>query len=181
MYKGLQRKVMGIVGMEKWNKVFYALPTRDLQERLLDRVSGSRVRFAAGVTYDDGFSTLADRSVKLNLRLRLNVGMERCNSPHLVNGQCKCIYSRNNKQTKVVHNYTRSLSSKERNTHHYSKRNVLYRAAKKGMMAPKLEPQVELATGAMGRTDICLTDGLKVRAMHLDMVVVTPLLAKHTA
>ena len=88
----------------------------------------------------DGFSTLSDEAVRLNLRLRLNVGMERHNLPHLVDGQCKCINSRDNNQTKVTHNYTCLLSSKVRNARHYAIRNVLYKAARKGMMAPQLEP-----------------------------------------
>ena len=84
MYKGLQRKVMGILGMEKWNEVLFELSSRDLQARLVD--SGSKVGRAwqQGVPYD-GFSTLSEVAVWLNLRLRLNVGMERHNSPHLVN------------------------------------------------------------------------------------------------
>ena len=58
---------------------------------------------------------------------------------------------------------------------------VFYKAAKKGMMAPQLEPQVELQNGTIGRTDICLTDGLQVGAMHLDVVVVAPIQAKTSA
>ena len=46
MYKGLQRKVMGILGMEKWTDVLFELLSRDLQARLVD--SGSKVRLAAG-------------------------------------------------------------------------------------------------------------------------------------
>ena len=49
------------------------------------------------------------------------------------------------------------------------------------MMAPQLEPQVELQNGKIGRTDICLTDGLQVGAMHLDVVVVAPIQAKTPA
>ena len=146
-------QVMGILGMEKWNEVLSELPSRDLRAQLFD--SGSKVGRAwqQGVPYD-GFSTLSNEAVRLSLRLWLNVGMERHNSPHLVNGQCKCINSRDNNQTKVLHNYTCLLRSKVRNARHYAIRNVLYKAAKKGVMAPQLEPQVELQNGTMGRTDI---------------------------
>ena len=125
----------------------------------------------------DGFLKLGDESVKLNLRLRLNVGMEEHNSPHMVNGQCKCIKSGDNKQTKVAHNYTCLLSSTIRNARHYAIRNVLFRAAKKGKMAPQLECPVELKDGATGRTDICLTEGMEAGIMHLDVVVAAPIQA----
>mgnify|MGYP000971226200 FL=1 len=176
LYKGLQRKVMGTLGMKKWNEVLYALPTRGLQSRLVDSASKVGRAWQQGVPYD-GFLKLGDESVKLNLRLRLNVGMEEHNSPHLVNGQCKCIKSGDNKQTKVAHNYTCLLSSTIRNARHYAIRNVLFRAAKKGKMAPQLECPVELKDGATGRTDICLTEGMEAGIMHLDVVVAAPIQA----
>ena len=77
----------------------------------------------------------------------------------------------------MAHNYTCSLSSKVRNARHHTIKNVLYKAAKKGMMAPQLEPQMELQNVTMGRTDICLTDGMQVGAMHLYVVVVAPIQA----
>ena len=49
------------------------------------------------------------------------------------------------------------------------------------MMAPQLEPQVVLQNGTMGRTYICLTDGMQVGAMHLDVVVVAPIQARTPA
>ena len=72
--------------------MLYALPTRGLQSILVDSASRVGRAWQQGVPYD-GFLKLGDESVKLNLRLRLNVGMEEHNSPHLVNGQCKCIKS----------------------------------------------------------------------------------------
>ena len=70
---------MGILGMEKWNEVPFELPSRDLQARLVD--SGSKVGRAwqQGVPYD-GFSTLSDEAVRLNLRHRLNKGRRQPNS-----------------------------------------------------------------------------------------------------
>ena len=176
LYKGLQRKVMGILGIKKCNEVLYVLPSRGLQTILVDSASKVGRAWQQGVPYD-GFLKLGDESVKLNLRLRLNVGMEEHNSPHLVNGQCKCIKSGDNKQTKVAHNYTCLLSSKIRNARHYAIRNVLFRAAKKGKMAPQLECPVELKDGATGRTDICLTEGMEAGIMHLDVVVAAPIQA----
>ena len=92
-------------------------------------------------------------------------------------GQCKCIKSGDNKQTKVAHNYTCLLSSTIRNARHNAIRNVLFRAAKKGKMAPQLECPVELKDGATGRTDICLTEGMEAGIMHLDVVVAAPIQA----
>jgi hypothetical protein len=174
MYKGIQRKVMGILGKKKWNEIFYALPTRELQARLVDSASKIGRAWQQVVPYD-GFSTLSDESVKLNLRLRLNVGMDKHNSPHLVNGECKCINSRDNPQPKVAHNYTCQLSSNIRTARHYTIRNVLYRAAIKGNKAPQLEPTVHLENEATGRADIGLMDGLNMGTLYLDVIVVAPI------
>ena len=172
LYKGLQRKVMGMRGMKKWNEVLYALPTRGLQSILVDSASKVGRAWQQGVPYD-GFLKLSDESVKLNLRLRLNVGMEEHNSPHLVNGQCKCIKSGDNKQTKVAHNYTCLLSSTIRNARHYAIRGCKEReyGTTTGVSS------VELKDGATGRTDICLTEGMEAGIMHLDVVVAAPIQA----
>ena len=176
MYKGIQRKVMGIIGKKKWNEIFYALPTRELQARLVDSASKIGRAWQQVVPYD-GFSTLSDESVKLNLRLRLNAGMEKHKSPHLVNGLCKCIRSRDNPQPKVAHNYTCQLSSTIRTARHYTIRNVLYRAAIKANMAPELEPTVQLEDEVTRRADIGLMDGLTIGTLYLDVVVVAPIKA----
>ena len=64
-----------------------------------------------------------------------------------------------------------SLSSMMRNARKYAIRNVIFRAAKEGKVAPQLECPVELKDGATGRTDICLTEGMEAGIMHLDVVM----------
>ena len=62
--------------------MFFELPSRALQARLVDNGSKVGRAWQQGVPYD-GFSTLSDEVVRLNLRLRLNVGMKR-HKTHLI-------------------------------------------------------------------------------------------------